>query len=93
MARHIVYIGDKIGYDYVGLGSDFDGMGDLTPRGLEGVDKYPNLIAELLKMGVSDKDAGKVAGGNLLRVWQTAEGIAKRLQRMTHEGEDEVSGW
>ena len=93
VARHIVYIGDKIGYDYVGLGSDFDGMGDLTPRGLEGVDKYPNLIAELLKMGVSDKDAGKVAGGNLLRVWQTAEGIAKRLQRMTHEGEDEVSGW
>lgn len=93
VARHITYIGEKIGYDYVGLGSDFDGMGELTPKGLEGVDKYPDLIAELLRMGVSDKDAGKVAGGNLLRVWQTAEGIAKGLQKTTLEGEDEVSGW
>lgn len=93
VARHVVYVGEKIGYDHVGLGSDFDGMGELTPRGLEGVDKYPDLIAELLKMGVSDRDAGKVAGGNLLRVWRTAEGIAKRLQKTTLEGEDEVSGW
>jgi membrane dipeptidase len=93
VARHIVYIGDKIGYDYVGLGSDFDGMGDLTPQGLEGVGKYPDLIAELLKMGVSDKDAAKVAGGNLLRVWMTADGIAKGLQKKTLEGEDEVSGY
>ncbi|KIW17763.1 hypothetical protein PV08_04958 [Exophiala spinifera] len=93
VARHIVYVGDRIGYDYVGLGSDFDGMGELTPEGLEGVDKYPDLIAELLKMGVSDADAGKVAGGNLLRVWQTANGIAKRLQYTAPEGEDEVSGW
>jgi hypothetical protein len=44
-------------------------------------------------MGVSDKDAGKVAGGNLVRVWQTAEGIAKGLQKKTLEGEDEVSGY
>jgi membrane dipeptidase len=93
VARHVVYVGEKIGYDHVGLGSDFDGMGELTPKGLEGVDKYPDLIAELLKMGVSDKDAGKVAGGNLVRVWRTAEGIARRLQKTTLEGEDEVSGW
>ncbi|EXJ78991.1 membrane dipeptidase [Capronia epimyces CBS 606.96] len=93
VARHIIYVGEKIGYDYVGLGSDFDGIGELTPRGLEGVDKFPDLIAELLRLGVSDKDAGKVAGGNFLRVWRTAEGIAKGLQRKTQEGEDEVSGW
>ncbi|KAJ4505942.1 hypothetical protein HRR83_008457 [Exophiala dermatitidis] len=93
VARHIVYVGEKIGYDHVGLGSDFDGMGELTPRGLEGVDKYPDLVAELLKMGVSDRDAAKVVGGNLLRVWRTAEGIAKGLQKKTPEGEDEVSGW
>lgn len=93
VARHVMYVGEKIGYDYVGLGSDFDGMGELTPRGLEGVDKYPDLIAELLKLGVSDIDAGKVAGGNFIRVWQTAEGVAKRLQMTTHEGEDEVSGY
>lgn len=93
VARHITYIGEKIGYDYVGLGSDFDGMGDVTPAGLDGVDKYPDLIAELLKMGVSDTNAAKVAGGNLIRVWQKADEVAKNLQRETLEGEDEVSGW
>lgn len=93
VARHVMYIGEKIGYDYVGLGSDFDGMGKLTPKGLDGVDKYPDLIAELLRLGVSDRDAGKIAGGNLIRVWEKADGIAKKLQRETLEGEDEVSGW
>ena len=92
VARHIVYIGEKIGYDYVGLGSDFDGM-ELTPVGLEGVDKYPDLIAELLRMGVTDNNAAKIAGGNLIRVWEKADAVAKRLQRETLEGEDEVSGW
>ena len=93
VARHVVYVGEKIGYDHVGLGSDFDGMGYLTPIGLEGVDKYPNLIAELLRMGVSDGNAGKIAGGNLIRVWEQADAVAKRLQEETLEGEDPVSGW
>ncbi|KIW84544.1 hypothetical protein Z517_03794 [Fonsecaea pedrosoi CBS 271.37] len=93
VARHVMYVGEKIGYDYVGLGSDFDGMGELTPRGLEGVDKYPDLIAELLRLGVSDEDAAKVAGANLIRVWKAVERVARRLQQQTLEGEDEVSGW
>ncbi|RMD43922.1 hypothetical protein DV735_g1193, partial [Chaetothyriales sp. CBS 134920] len=90
VARHIVYIGQKIGYDYVGLGSDFDGMGYLTPRGLDGVDRYPNLVKELLKLGVKDVEASKVVGGNLLRVWRKADDVAKRLQKEGNEGEDEV---
>jgi len=93
VARHIIYVGEKIGYDYVGLGSDFDGMGDLTPRGLEGVDKYPNLVAELLKNGVSDHNAAKVVGGNVLRVWRTVDDVANALQEKILEGEDQVSGW
>lgn len=93
VARHIVYIGDKIGFDHVGLGSDFDGMGELTPQGLDGVDKYPDLIAELLKMGVSDKDASKVVGDNLVRVWKKADEVAHKLQREEQEGEDDVHGW
>ncbi|KIW96594.1 uncharacterized protein Z519_01985 [Cladophialophora bantiana CBS 173.52] len=93
VARHIIYVGEKIGYDYVGLGSDFDGMGELTPKGLEGVDRYPDLIAELLRLGVSDADAAKVAGGNLIQVWKAVDEVAKRLQQQTLEGEDEVSGW
>lgn len=79
VARHITYIGDRIGYDYVGIGSDFDGMGPEHPRGLDGVDKYPDLVAELLKMGVSDADAKKVVGGNLLRVWKDVDEVAAKM--------------
>lgn len=79
VADHIMHIGNLIGFDYVGLGSDFDGVPE-TPKGLEDVSKYPNLIAELLKRGVSDEDAGKVAGGNLLRVWKQVDEMALRMQ-------------
>ncbi|KAH9910024.1 membrane dipeptidase [Xylariomycetidae sp. FL2044] len=76
---HITYIGDLIGYDHVGLGSDFDGIAS-TPEGLGDVSKYPDLIAGLLDRGVSDEDAGKIAGGNILRVWGDAEKVAAKLQ-------------
>ncbi|RAH81210.1 dipeptidase [Aspergillus japonicus CBS 114.51] len=76
---HIVHIGELIGFDHVGLGSDFDGI-PTVPQGLEDVSKYPDLIAELLKRGVSDEDAGKVAGGNLLRVWKEVDDVALQLQ-------------
>ncbi len=80
VARHITYIGDLIGYDHVGLGSDFDGI-PTTPKGLDDVSKFPDLIAELLKMGVSDKDAAKIVGLNILRVWADAEQVALKMQR------------
>ncbi|CAJ2507864.1 Uu.00g090500.m01.CDS01 [Anthostomella pinea] len=76
---HITYIGNLIGYDHVGLGSDFDGIMS-TPEGLDDVSKYPDLIAELLKRGVSDKDAAKIAGGNILRVWGDVEKVAAKMQ-------------
>lgn len=80
MARHITYIGDKIGYDHVGLGSDFDGI-ESTPRGFEDVSKFPVLVAELLRKGVSDHDVKKIVGGNVLRVWRDVEKVAKKLQK------------
>ena len=79
VADHIMYIGNLIGFDHVGLGSDFDGV-ESVPKGLEDVSKFPNLIAELLRRGVSDEDAGKVAGGNLLRVWKEVDEVALRMQ-------------
>ncbi|KAF6227355.1 hypothetical protein HO133_008799 [Letharia lupina] len=79
VARHVTYIGDLIGYDHVGLGSDFDGI-PKTPEGLDDVSKYPDLVAELLKMGVSDVDAAKVVGLNILRVWGEAEKQATKMQ-------------
>lgn len=78
VARHITYIGDLIGYDHVGIGSDFDGIFS-TPEGLEDVSKFPDLVAELLRMGVTDKDAAKVIGINVLRVWGDAEKTSMQL--------------
>ncbi|KAF3770915.1 hypothetical protein M406DRAFT_248070 [Cryphonectria parasitica EP155] len=79
VVRHITYIGDLIGYEHVGLGSDFDGIPS-TPEGLDDVSKYPDLVAELLRQGVSDDDAAKVVGGNLLRVWKDIDAVALDLQ-------------
>lgn len=79
VADHIMHIGNLIGFDHVGLGSDFDGI-ESVPAGLEDVSKFPDLIEELLKRGVSDDDAGKVAGGNMLRVWREVDRVALEMQ-------------
>ena len=74
-----MHIGHTIGFDHVGLGSDFDGIFD-TPRGLEDVSKFPDLVAELLRMGLGDADAAKVVGRNLLRVWGDVDRVAEKMQ-------------
>jgi membrane dipeptidase len=79
VADHIEHIRKICGVDCVGVGSDFDGIDD-TVDGLEGVDKYPALLAELARRGWSDEDLGKLAGGNLLRALRETEATAKRLQ-------------
>lgn len=79
VAKHITYIGELIGYDHVGLGSDFDGIPNV-PEGLEDVSKYPDLVAELLRLGVTDEDAAKIVGGNVLRVWKDVDAVALKLQ-------------
>lgn len=80
VADHIMYIGELIGFDHVGLGSDFDGIPD-TPRGLEDVSKYPALVAELLRRGMTDRDAAKVVGGNILRVWREVDKVRDEMKR------------
>ena len=67
------------GVDHVGLGSDFDGIGD-APVGLGGVDRYPALLEELMRRGWTDADIAKVAGENVLRVMAAAEKAALRLR-------------
>jgi membrane dipeptidase len=79
VADHIEHIAKVAGYDCVGIGSDLDGVPD-TPTGLESVDKYPALLAELARRGWSDENLGKVAGGNVLRVLRETEAVARRLQ-------------
>jgi membrane dipeptidase len=70
---------ELVGIDYVGLGSDFDGVMNV-PKGLSDVSMYPNLIYELLKREYSEEDIQKICSGNFLRVWKDVEETAKHLQ-------------
>ncbi|KAG6988937.1 hypothetical protein G7Y79_00067g095520 [Physcia stellaris] len=76
VADHIEYIGRLIGYDHVGIGSDFDGMA-AGPKGLEDVSKYPSLIKELGARGLSQAELSGVIGRNVLRVLREVELVAK----------------
>lgn len=78
VAKHIDHAVKIAGIDHVGIGSDFDGVGDSLPTGLKDVSQYPNLIYELLKLGYSDEDIEKIMSGNLLRVWREVEEYAKK---------------
>jgi membrane dipeptidase len=79
VADHVEYIRRVAGVDHVGIGSDFDGIPD-APVGLEGVDRYPALLEELMRRGWSDADIAKLAGENLLRTLAAAEQVSLRLQ-------------
>jgi membrane dipeptidase len=79
VADHVEYIRKVAGIDHVGIGSDFDGIPD-APVGLEGVDRYPALLEELMRRGWSDADIAKLAGENLLRTLGEAEQVSARLQ-------------
>jgi membrane dipeptidase len=93
VVRHIRHIGELIGYDHVGIGTDYDGINE-TPTGLEDVSKFPDLITELLRQGISDEDAAKIAGRNILRVWQEADKVSKKLQKTMLPLEEDIgNGW
>ena len=67
-----------VGIDHIGIGSDYDGVGDTLPIGLKDVSTYPALIQGLLERGYSRKDIQKILGGNLIRVWKEVEEYAER---------------
>ena len=78
----------------MGIGSDYDGI-ESTPKGLEDVSKYPNLVsfhlrveseankqfAELITRGWDSRDLARLAGGNLLRVMRGMEDTSRRLRK------------
>ncbi len=80
VVANIDHVVKLVGIDYVGIGSDFDGLGDTLPIGLKDVADYPNLIYELLKIGYSDEDIKKICSDNILRVWSDVEKIAIDLK-------------
>ncbi len=89
IANHIDHIVTVAGVDYVGLGSDFDGV-DALPAGMEDVSMLPNLTAELVRRGYSDEDVLKVLGGNLLRAMRQAEAVAVELRVSRSPGLDRL---
>ena len=74
---HIDRVIELVGIDYVGIGSDYDGVGNTLPNGLKDVASYPNLIAEMQKRGYSTNDIQKILGGNFVRVWREVEEYAR----------------
>ncbi|MGI9205133.1 MAG: dipeptidase [Woeseiaceae bacterium] len=73
---HFDHVVNLVGVDHVGIGSDYDGVGDSLPIGLKDVSTYPNLVEGLLDRGYSEADIEKILGGNLLRVWRAVEAAA-----------------
>lgn len=72
---HLAYLRDRVGEDHLGIGSDF--YGGPNPPGLEDASTFPALIAALIERGWSDTALGKLMGGNFLRVWSAALGVAR----------------
>ena len=75
---HIDHVVKLIGIDHVGIGSDYDGVGDSLPTDLKDVSTYPNLIQGLLNREYSDADIIKILSGNFMRVWKTNEEYAAK---------------
>jgi membrane dipeptidase len=75
---HIDHVVKLIGIDHVGIGSDYDGVGDSLPKDLKDVSTYPNLIQGLLNRGYSDKNIVKILSGNFMRVWKINEKYAAK---------------
>lgn len=76
---HFDHVVRLTGVDYVGIGSDYDGVGDTLPVGLKDVSTYPNLVQGFLERGYSVADIEKILGGNLMRVWREVENVARSL--------------
>jgi membrane dipeptidase len=74
---HIDHVVKLVGIDYVGIGSDYDGVGDSLPVDLKDVSDFPNLVEGLLKRDYSEADIKKILNENVLRVWREVEAVAK----------------
>ena len=75
---HIDYIKNKIGVDHVGISSDFDGGGGI--EGWKDASETFNVTLELVKRGYNEEEIAKIWGGNLLRVLENVQAVAKELQ-------------
>ncbi len=80
VADHIDHIVKVAGIDYVGIGSDLDGIDNAQPVDLPDVSAYPALVYELLKRGYTEENIRKILSGNFLRVWSEVLSVAAKQQ-------------
>ncbi|MSO72446.1 MAG: membrane dipeptidase [Rhodospirillaceae bacterium] len=78
LVDHIDYAVKKIGIDYVGISSDFNGGGGID--GWSNAGETFNVTVELVRRGYSEEQIGKIWGGNLLRVMAATERHAADLK-------------
>jgi membrane dipeptidase len=72
--QHVIGL---VGAEHVGIGSDFDGVGDSLPEDMKDVSFYPKLIEELFRLEYSSEQIRAIMGGNLMRVWRQVENQSK----------------
>lgn len=75
---HIDRVVSVAGIDHVGIGSDYDGVGDSLPVGLKDASSFPVLIDGLIARGYDEAAIEKILGANALRVWEGVEDARKR---------------
>lgn len=79
VADHFDHVRKIAGVEHIGIGGDFDGNSS-WPEGLSDVSMYPSLFAELIRRGWTDRELEMVAGGNVLRVMEKAEAVARSMK-------------
>lgn len=76
--NHIDYLVEKIGIDHVGISSDFDGGGGV--EGWDDASETENVTIELVRRGYTEGEIKQLWSGNLLRVLDEVQAVAKELQ-------------
>lgn len=84
LMAHFQHVIGLVGVEHVGVGSDFDGVGNSLPEGMKDVSFYPKLIERLLKLEYSSQDIEAILSGNLMRVWREVENHALRQSALRH---------
>jgi membrane dipeptidase len=86
---HMLYIGQRIGFDHIGIGSDYDGMFS-SVRGLEDASHYPQLVSEMLRRGMLTSNIEKIIGLNVIRVLKEVERVADGTNKAQPVLEDDL---
>jgi len=66
---HLDHMISIMGEDGVGLGMDFDGIGDIRVSNIEDVSQLPNITKGLVERGYDNQVIQKILGGNFMRVF------------------------